>query len=282
MSVTLAVAAVRLAKLDTLVQQMAATESLAAVDTICVDKTGTLTTGELELVGVEVADAAERRGRPQGAGPLRRQLGRAQPHAGGDRRALPRRRAEQVSAEVPFSSEWKWSGLTLNGAARRDLRARRPRRALGAGRARAARRRSSRRSRRTPARAAAWSPSAARRARCPPTRPPRPRPTIAPLALVVLEETLRPDAARDDRVHARAEHGPEADLRRRAARPSPRSPPSSASRPTPGVIEGAELPADRAALADVAEREHDLLPHQARAEEGARRGAARARAASRR
>ena len=49
MSVTLAVAAVRLARLDTLVQQMAATESLAAVDTICVDKTGTLTTGELEL-----------------------------------------------------------------------------------------------------------------------------------------------------------------------------------------------------------------------------------------
>ena len=40
MSVTLAVAAVRLARQDTLVQQMAATEALAAVDTICVDKTG--------------------------------------------------------------------------------------------------------------------------------------------------------------------------------------------------------------------------------------------------
>src|SRR5687767_15698862 len=56
MSVTLAVAAVRLARLDTLVQQMSATESLAAVDTICIDKTGTLTTGELELLGIEVAD----------------------------------------------------------------------------------------------------------------------------------------------------------------------------------------------------------------------------------
>ena len=52
MSVTLAVAAVRLAKQNTLIQQMAATESLAAVDTICVDKTGTLTDGELELVEV--------------------------------------------------------------------------------------------------------------------------------------------------------------------------------------------------------------------------------------
>ena len=59
MSVTLAVAAVRLARLDTLVQQMSATEALAAVDTICVDKTGTLTTGELELVSVDVADPSE-------------------------------------------------------------------------------------------------------------------------------------------------------------------------------------------------------------------------------
>ena len=59
MSVTLAVAAVRLAKQNTLVQQMAATEALAAVDTICVDKTGTLTDGELELVAVVPADGAE-------------------------------------------------------------------------------------------------------------------------------------------------------------------------------------------------------------------------------
>ena len=56
MSVTLAVAAVRLARMNTLVQQMSATEALAAVDTICVDKTGTLTDGTLELVAVEVAD----------------------------------------------------------------------------------------------------------------------------------------------------------------------------------------------------------------------------------
>ena len=58
MSVTFAVAAVRLARQDTLVQQISATESLAAVDTICVDKTGTLTDGELILASVEVADSA--------------------------------------------------------------------------------------------------------------------------------------------------------------------------------------------------------------------------------
>ena len=68
MSVTFAVAAVRLAGRDTLVQQMSATESLAAVDTICVDKTGTLTDGELRLLGVEIADGVEAGGRRAGAG----------------------------------------------------------------------------------------------------------------------------------------------------------------------------------------------------------------------
>ena len=115
MSVTLAVAAVRLARLDTLVQQMSATEALAAVDTICVDKTGTLTTGELELLGIEVADEKHGGRGQEGAGALRRQRGRAQPDPGGDRRRAIRRRRERVSAEVPFSSEWKWSGLTLDG-----------------------------------------------------------------------------------------------------------------------------------------------------------------------
>ena len=69
MSVTLAVAAVRLARMNTLVQQMSATEALAAVDTICVDKTGTLTDGTLDLVSVEVADV-------QQPGPAHEALGR--------------------------------------------------------------------------------------------------------------------------------------------------------------------------------------------------------------
>src|SRR6476659_9723883 len=59
MSVTFAVAAVRLARHATLVQQMSATESLASVDTICVDKTGTLTDGELKLQTVESMDPDE-------------------------------------------------------------------------------------------------------------------------------------------------------------------------------------------------------------------------------
>src|SRR3712207_8035437 len=53
---TLFRSAVRLARNDTLIQQISATESLAAVDTICVDKTGTLTDGDLTMRGIEIAD----------------------------------------------------------------------------------------------------------------------------------------------------------------------------------------------------------------------------------
>lgn len=114
MSVTFAVAAVRLAKKDTLIQQISATESLASVDTICVDKTGTLTEGELRLRAVEFADDVDP---AVGAAVLGRFAASA-----GDRNQTLETIAErypgdagQVSAEVPFSSEYKWSGVSLEG-----------------------------------------------------------------------------------------------------------------------------------------------------------------------
>jgi len=116
MSVTLAIAARRLAAMDTLVQQISATESLAAVDTICVDKTGTLTDGTLKLVGVESADEGGRE-------VAERTIGRFAASAGVRNRTLETiaeafpANGLPVVAEVPFSSEWKWSGLTLNSEA---------------------------------------------------------------------------------------------------------------------------------------------------------------------
>ncbi len=116
MSVTFAVAAVRLAKKDTLVQQMSASESLAAVDTICVDKTGTLTAGELRLAGVEFAAGAD-------AEAAEAALATFAASAGDRNRTLETiaerypGQAGSVRAEVPFSSEWKWSGVALAGGA---------------------------------------------------------------------------------------------------------------------------------------------------------------------
>jgi cation-transporting ATPase E len=51
-SLTYAVAALRMARLGALAQQLNATESLASVDVVCLDKTGTLTQPGLRVVGV--------------------------------------------------------------------------------------------------------------------------------------------------------------------------------------------------------------------------------------
>jgi cation-transporting ATPase E len=113
MSVTFAVAAVKLARKQTLIQQMSATESLASVDTICVDKTGTLTDGNLTLVGIESAFVTDTK-------LAERSLARFAASAGERNRTLEAiaerfpAEPEPVSAEVTFSSDWKWSGLTLD------------------------------------------------------------------------------------------------------------------------------------------------------------------------
>jgi cation-transporting P-type ATPase E len=53
-SVAFAVGAVRLAKRKTLVQELPAVEALARVDVICLDKTGTLTSGDIKVETVEL------------------------------------------------------------------------------------------------------------------------------------------------------------------------------------------------------------------------------------
>ena len=58
-SLTYAVAALRMARRGALVQQLNAIESLAAVDVICLDKTGTLTEGTLRVVELVPADGVD-------------------------------------------------------------------------------------------------------------------------------------------------------------------------------------------------------------------------------
>ena len=115
MSVTFAVAAVRLARRDTLIQQMSATESLASVDTICVDKTGTLTEGELRLkTRSSSPTTSTRRSAPRCWDASRRAPATATRPWRRSPSATPATPG-QVTAEVPFSSEWKWSGVSLDG-----------------------------------------------------------------------------------------------------------------------------------------------------------------------
>lgn len=252
MSVTLAVAAVRLAKLDTLVQQMAATESLAAVDTICIDKTGTLTSGELKLVGVDVADPSE-------AGAAHQALARFAASSGERNRTLEAiaenypGTAERVAGEVPFSSEWKWSGLTLNGKGGGETYV------LGAPDVLA-----SQGSLHLPpelARTLAQHTSSGRRVvafgRAQGALPADPAaeapPTIAPMALIVLEESLRPDAA--ETIAFMREQKMDLKLISGDARETVTAVATSIGVPADaGVIEGHELPTERTALAAAAQR----------------------------
>ena len=69
-SITFALGAVKMGRAGALVQRLNAVESLAGVDTICIDKTGTLTDGTLRLADVVAAPERTEDG-------VRRQIGRA-------------------------------------------------------------------------------------------------------------------------------------------------------------------------------------------------------------
>jgi magnesium-transporting ATPase (P-type) len=195
MSVTFAVAAVRLARRDTLIQQMSATESLASVDTICVDKTGTLTEGELRLASVAFAEGVD----PAVGSAV---LGRFAASAGDRNKTLETIAARypgeagEVSAEVPFSSEYKWSGVSLagNGAGAGTFVLGAPDVLAETGALDLPPALASRLAEETAAgrRVVAFGTSSEPLPADPSTDP---APRLAPLALVVLEETLREDAA---------------------------------------------------------------------------------------
>ena len=114
-SVTYAAAALGLGRRGALAQQLNAIESLASVDTLCIDKTGTLTGSELRVLGVVT---------PDGEGPerLREALGRYAAASPAKNltlaalaKALPSPREEPLET-VPFSSARRWSALRLHDA----------------------------------------------------------------------------------------------------------------------------------------------------------------------
>jgi cation-transporting P-type ATPase E len=111
-SLTYAVAARRMARRGALAQQLNAIESLASVDVICLDKTGTLTEAELRVAAlVPAADVehdalAAALARYAAASPSRNRTLEA---IAAD---LPAP-AEAPNAHVPFSSRRRWSALSL-------------------------------------------------------------------------------------------------------------------------------------------------------------------------
>lgn len=113
-SVAFAIGVVRLGRKQCLVQELPAIEGLARVDTVCLDKTGTLTEGGMDVTELRVLG--------DGDGTYVREvlgaLGAADPRPNASLRAVidayPRTREWRLTDTLPFSSARRYSGATFD------------------------------------------------------------------------------------------------------------------------------------------------------------------------
>lgn len=114
-SATFIVSVVRLAKYDTLVQQLSATEVLARVDVLCVDKTGTITEGRFNLAEVVPLNGRDKKEIDEVLGTLVHNL----PSKNPTQRAILEKYTDtpniEILEKVPFSSKRKWGGIIIEG-----------------------------------------------------------------------------------------------------------------------------------------------------------------------
>lgn len=117
-STVLALAVIRLARSNVLVQQLYCIETLARVDTLCLDKTGTITSGAMEVTDVQPIDGSPMQ--PNQAAALFGCIAAADPDPNETGQAIIAYCKDQgidlpsVSSYVPFASERKWSGAVLD------------------------------------------------------------------------------------------------------------------------------------------------------------------------
>ncbi len=118
-STVLAVAVIRLSRHKVLVQQLYCIETLARVDVLCLDKTGTITTGHMRVMDVRPTDGQDRalmlraidaitaadQDPNDTADAIRAYLANADGHSPADL---------QGARSIPFSSDTKLSGVVLS------------------------------------------------------------------------------------------------------------------------------------------------------------------------
>jgi cation-transporting ATPase E len=111
-STAFAVAVVRLARRRTLVQELPAVEGLARADTLCLDKTGTLTRGAIAFTGLELVDGGDDVESAIGA------VAAADPNPNATLRAVAARFQAPdgwlVTEVVPFSSARKYMAAVFD------------------------------------------------------------------------------------------------------------------------------------------------------------------------
>ena len=110
-SIALAVSALKLTRDRVLIQDMNCIETLARVDVLCVDKTGTITEPDMELTETVPLDENTE------LSPVLTAIFHAQPAENATSRALQAAFSGKNSWEleyfVPFTSETKWAGFTF-------------------------------------------------------------------------------------------------------------------------------------------------------------------------
>ncbi|MFG2635954.1 HAD-IC family P-type ATPase [Streptomyces sp. NPDC048362] len=113
-SVAFAIGVIRLGRKQCLVQELPAIEGLARVDTVCLDKTGTLTEGGMDVTELRPLDGADETyvGRVLGA------LGESDPHPNASLQAIidafPDSEDWRCVQSLPFSSARKYSGAAFS------------------------------------------------------------------------------------------------------------------------------------------------------------------------
>ncbi|MFE0385405.1 HAD-IC family P-type ATPase [Streptomyces bungoensis] len=114
-SVAFAIGVIRLGRKQCLVQELPAIEGLARVDTVCLDKTGTLTEGGMDVTALRALDGADEDyvRRVLGA------LGESDPRPNASLRAIidafPDTEEWRCVQSLPFSSARKYSGAAFSG-----------------------------------------------------------------------------------------------------------------------------------------------------------------------
>ena len=111
-SIAFAIGVIRLGRRQCLVQELPAIEGLARVSVVCLDKTGTLTEGGMDVTEVRLLDGDEGRART-----VLGVLGAADPRPNASLQAIidacPASEGWRASDTLPFSSARKYSGAAL-------------------------------------------------------------------------------------------------------------------------------------------------------------------------
>ncbi|MFP8884583.1 HAD-IC family P-type ATPase [Streptomyces mangrovi] len=114
-SIAFAIGVIRLGRQQCLVQELPAIEGLARVDTVCLDKTGTLTEGGMDVAEVRPLDGAD----PARVRRVLAALGCSDPRPNASLKAIADAHPAAEAAgwtctdTLPFSSARKYSGATL-------------------------------------------------------------------------------------------------------------------------------------------------------------------------